>query len=491
MKKSLCDWLRNLPGLLSFVVVLCEISPVNGATDTWNQAAAGGSWSVGPWNGNSPPLNGDLLLFSGIGSGTLINDLSGLTINGITFDSSAGGFTLTTNGITFGPVIQDTSGALSGGNITNNSANNQTIGFPVTIAAGNHTISNTAAGQLNLSGGITRGSDATIQFTKSGSGNINLIGSGLSNDASGILGGWAMIGLGTNRGDWASLDGSGNVVAYSGYTTKTGGSNMGLSSSGGNAASNIKITSRSSTANTLNGTTAGTYDINTLMWNIGTSSPGGDQTINISNGQVLRLGTNGAIINDHADSRTLRVGNNGGGTITAGGADNANGELTLYANSLTNNNQRLQINAPITNNGQGIVTVNSLGDVVLQQNSTFTGGLNIVNGRIQANTIGALGAGNVYVYPGASVFPWNSGNSGTFTNNFCLGGYGSTDHDSMALRAEQHHAQWHHHAHQQCCNRTQRKPYPQRADYWHGRLDGGRSFRRRQLALGWNFDQRL
>ena len=43
-----------------------------------------------------------------------------------------------------------------------------------------------------------------------GGGGINVTGSGLAN-SNGILGGWATIGT-----DWAALDGSGNVVPYTG-----------------------------------------------------------------------------------------------------------------------------------------------------------------------------------------------------------------------------------------------------------------------------------
>ena len=199
---------------------------------------------------------------------------------------------------------------------------------------------------------------------------------------------------------------------------------MGLSNSGGNAASNIKINSRSSTANTLNSSTSGTYDINTLIWNIG-STPGGDQTLNISSGQILRLGANDAITNVHSDNRTFNVGNSvASSAITAGGAANTAAELSLYSVSLGNGSARLQIKSPITDNGTGKVTVNTLGDVQLNLADTYSGGTYINIGRVWANTVTGFGTGPVYIHPGGEHL-LNNSSSGAFANNFFIAGYGS------------------------------------------------------------------
>src|SRR6185295_16994985 len=112
--------------------------------------------------------------------------------------------------------------------------------------AGNHSISTGAsAGQLNISGTFGRVAGASVIFTKTG-GNINFASSGLANDASGILGGWGIIG-----GDWATLSSS-NVAAYTSYTVI--GTSGAIASS---ATTNIRITSNGGTA-TLSA--AGTTD---------------------------------------------------------------------------------------------------------------------------------------------------------------------------------------------------------------------------------------
>jgi autotransporter-associated beta strand protein len=410
------------------------------ATDTWTgNGSANWSDSTSWTGGNAIPLSGDLLVFAGSNQPNPNDDLAaGLLISGITFNSGATSFNLgpSSNSITFGPALDTGLGNFVASSITNNSANAETISLAMSLSTGNRAITTAASsGQLNFSGTVTRGANSTVQFTKSG-GNINVTGSGLTL-SNGILGGWATIGLGTNAGDWATLDGSNNVVAYGAYTGKTGGSNMTLSNAGGDAAHNIKVTSRSSTANSLNGSTTGTYDINTLAWNIGNSNPGGDQTINISNGQILRFGANGAIMNVHSGSRTLNVGNATTGTITAGGPSGGSGELSLISVPFSNNSQRLQINAPINDNTSGAVSVNVLGDVVLKQASNFSGGLYVMaDSRAQANSPNAFGTGTVTVLPGGSVFALSSGNTGTFPNNFNLSGTGSTDHDSITLRGQ-------------------------------------------------------
>ena len=431
---------QNYSGAANQQFMLLDTPPpvpvLTGTSLTWNSGGVpDGNWqNPANWGGESPQA-GDLL---GFGSGaqllTTNNFSAGTAFGNLAFSASAPSFTLSGNGIVLTNATEDNNGNLSGGAITDASINNQTVSLPVTISTGNHAITTVVgAGQLNLSGAFTRNADALVQYTVSGGG-INCSGSGLANNSSGIIGGWAVVGLGANVGDWAALS-SGNVGAYSSYVNVSGGASMGLSSSGGNAASDVKINSQSGTASTLNSTTAGTYDISTLAWNIGNSNPGGDQTLNLSSGQILRLGANGGIMNVHAGSHTLNIGNNGGGSLTAGGAANTAGEISLYAVPFNNGNQRLQINAPINDNGSGKVSVNILGDVEFKQNGNFSGGLYVGQGRAQANTTGAFGTGPVYVFPGGEAFPWNSGNSGTFTNNFFLAGYGSPQ-DSMALRGQ-------------------------------------------------------
>src|SRR5206468_971436 len=99
-----------------------------------------------------------------------------LRINGITFDNTAGAFTLA------GSSIQ------MGADINNNSTATQTMSLGVTLTAldsthnigGNHLIYTNGSGGLTFSGGITRTATATVSF--SGAGTIT-VSSGLTNNA--------------------------------------------------------------------------------------------------------------------------------------------------------------------------------------------------------------------------------------------------------------------------------------------------------------------
>src|SRR5207244_7660730 len=87
----------------------------------------------------------------------------------------------------------------------------------------------------------------TVAFVLPTTGAINTT---TLNDSTGILGGWATVaataptnGITTNTmsTDLAAVDGSGNVIAYTGYTIPTGAAPVIAS----NAAANVKIDSTS------------------------------------------------------------------------------------------------------------------------------------------------------------------------------------------------------------------------------------------------------
>ncbi|MFN3407973.1 MAG: beta strand repeat-containing protein [Limisphaerales bacterium] len=431
---------RSFVALLTvlFLLVLTA-APASAADVTWTGGGTpDGNWQTAANWGGTVPVARDALFFGGTTQPASTNNFAaGTVFGGLTFSSGAGAFTLAGNGLVLTNAGQDpTTSALSGGNIASHSASAQTINLPLTLSAGYHTITNAAgAGALNVAGTVTRNAGSTVQFIKGG-GNLNFTGSGLAN-ANGILGGWAGIGLGLHVGDWAVLDGGGNVVAYSGYTTKAGNTSWALSNTGADAAKNIKINTSRGTA-TLNGATAGTYDVNSILWNQG-ANPGGQEILTLSSGQVLRLGANGGIMSVHANW-IFNVGNNGGGTITAGGADNTPGELTLALAPLDDTNQRLNINAPITDNGTGVVRVNTIGWVLMLRNSTYSGGTHITRGRVQASSVASgvntgFGTGPVYVYPGAQAFVFESGQTDVVvTNDFYIAGFGTAEDKGGALR---------------------------------------------------------
>jgi len=404
------------------VFSLLAVKQSRAGNDTWTGGGApDGNWQDANNWGGTAPVAGDFLFFDTGSQLLATNNYSAGTLFGnLTFNSGAGSFALSGNAMALAAPIQDPSGNIGGGGVTNLSAVAETNAVPVTLSDGFHNIVNAGGGQLNLAGMLVRNTDATVAFNTNG-GVINLSGSSLTNDASangGILGGWSVIDIANNAGDWAALDGSSNVIAYSGYTSFDGGTSFG----GTQAGNNVKIQTRSSSANTLNGSMAGTYDMNTLLWNIGNADPAGNQTLNISSGQILRLGVHGGIMNVHGNSRTFIVGSGSSGVLTAGGpGNNTTGELTLV--QLTANGGQLQINSTLGDNGAGAVTVNEVGSVNYNFANTYSGGTHLHYGEAYLQGGASFGSGPIYIYPGARA-DFGGNNGVTVTNNFFVSGMG-------------------------------------------------------------------
>src|SRR4051812_27693338 len=184
-------------------------STARGATLTW-VGGSGSNWNNGlNWAQLSVPINNDILNFSGVTFNSF-NNIPNLSLGAINFNGSAGAYTLSGNGVTLSPVPLNTA-IFSAADINNYSSANQTILMPITFGTGRHQITGSAA-DLTIAGTITQpGKGSVVQFAPA-TGNINLTGPGvpLSN---GILGGWATVGQ-----DYATLNGSGVVVPYTGYT---------------------------------------------------------------------------------------------------------------------------------------------------------------------------------------------------------------------------------------------------------------------------------
>ena len=137
---------RYLPiGLV--LLLFASANEVNAAIKTWTGGSGSSSnWNTGAnWSGGTAPVAGDDLVFDGSTRLTNTNNFTaGTSFASITFNSSAGAFTITGNQIT-----------LTGG-ITNNSANAQNIGLPIVIAA-----TRTITGTIYLNGNITGGGGLT------------------------------------------------------------------------------------------------------------------------------------------------------------------------------------------------------------------------------------------------------------------------------------------------------------------------------------------
>jgi fibronectin-binding autotransporter adhesin len=150
-------------------------------TRTWRLAPTDALWSTGAnWTPSGAPVANDSVAFSvTTGPTTLTNDITaGTQFNGITFNAGASAYTLTGNQITLG------------GSVINNSANLQTIGLPLELAATRTFAANsggiTVAGAITGTGGITKdGRDTlTLAGTNTFSGNIAVRGGTLLLDYS-------------------------------------------------------------------------------------------------------------------------------------------------------------------------------------------------------------------------------------------------------------------------------------------------------------------
>ena len=141
-----------------------------GADDNWNTA---GNW-VGPDSSETQvtPLAGDDLIFAGTTRLSPINNTTAnTTYKSITFDATAGNFTITNAG---NPITISSNGITGG--ITDNAATGVTEiwNLNTTFSTAAPTITATTAGSiLSLGGTVTNGGNL---LTVSGSGNVTISG---------------------------------------------------------------------------------------------------------------------------------------------------------------------------------------------------------------------------------------------------------------------------------------------------------------------------
>jgi autotransporter-associated beta strand protein len=388
------------------------------ATDTWTGGGGDANWLTGGNWGGTAPSAGDNLIFT-TNNNLITNDNfpNGTLFNSITFDASAGAFTLGGNSVLLG--------GSSAGSIINSSSNLQTISLGLTLSnlvsaapfGGNHFINGGTSGiALNPSGGLLRTLGSTADFAGT------LSTTTITNDSTGIIGGWAIFGSATSANgttvgtDLAAVSG-GQIVAYTGYNNITG--TPAIASSPG---TNYKWSGSGATATLA--TASGTTDFNSLTFSDSTAT-----LLNMTATQTLRLGTTGTIFHTANADAVLTIGTAAvASTLTAGGPNpNTAGELIIDANSLNDPNPGININSVITDNGTGKVTLVKTGNGVCQLQSSaavnsFTGDVYIDQGRLRAQNIGAFGKGsNVYVASGGQAY-FNTAD--TITQNFFIAGKG-------------------------------------------------------------------
>ncbi len=390
-----------------------------------------------------------------IGNGTLTLDFSQAT-------APADGTNILYHGVAAGAL---TLGGASAGLGNNNYAQLTVIGksgTTTTQSFGSTTLqygqsviqANNNGGTANISlGNLTVNPGGTVLFIPPTSGTTTAFTTTASNDASGILGGWATIGnsvtgnltppggfnlsvitipMGNN---YATVNGSGQIVPYIGYTdyqsrvtnTVTNVQDTGpIIPSGAlhpnvSATTNLKFDANTVSADTTpimvdansspgNGSTT---NINTISFNSKSLS-----TLAIGVGNTLRLGQYGGIFKqdmNNANNAHLFIGGDGTvqsgngvqtsllstqdeGILTAGPATGGPGQIVVTANNSSSESAgTLIFEAKITDNpAGGAVTFIKTGpnSMKLGGHNTYSGGTYLLEGRVQLTGTELTGSAN-------------------------------------------------------------------------------------------------
>ncbi len=331
---------------------------------------------------------------------------------------------------------------------------------------------NGAGGTATLAlGAISHDPGGTIAMVSSvGSGGGALTTT--SPNVNGILGGYALISgdgggasiytdsghtliVGTN---YATVNLGGNIVNFTGYTNYSFSGTLNSQLLGSVEPNFLLNASSGSLVATVDNNNAGTTtDVNAINWQ---TYSGGFNGIFIGAGNTLRLGQYGGIIrngpstgnavyvggvNNSKQSGSGTTGSQDIGTLTAGGGGgvNAPGEIVFAANNASETSGTTIFESTITDNGTGPVAFVKMGpgSIKLDGHNTFSGGLYLLQGRVQfaGTEIGGTGnpdgggLGTIYVLPGAYLFP--SGIAGlAITNPLVIAGDGDAHEPLGALR---------------------------------------------------------
>lgn len=294
---------------------------------------------------------------------------------------------------------------------------NQTFDF-IWLNPGASAIHATSNGQpvmVSITGTVARYQGATIDFAppsggSSGSNGIYDIIDEFS-ESNGILGGFATV----NGSDWATIDGNGNVAAYTGYTDVTPGSAIPDGSS-----NNVRINGSSSGTVTLqNGSAGNTTSVNSLLQR--QTSPvtidTGGGILNIGGALGGNNGAAGGILQaPGAGQLTIGVSPDSGQLTTGAGVysnGSSGGEFVVFNNSA---NPLLINSTLIDSGGPTALTLSGSGTVILAGTNTNSGQTYINTGTLQignGGTTGKLGSGAV-VDNATLVF--NRSDTPTFAN---------------------------------------------------------------------------
>jgi autotransporter-associated beta strand protein len=229
---------RGCAGLTAVLAAALCVQPVAAQTFTWNGGGSDDKWTTGAnWAGGVPPSEAGsgwddpILQFGGTTRLTPVRDLNGaaggLNVEGITFLSGAGSFTLSETGTDQGLDMLGTRNSALSAVIANNSTSLQTIAMKLIIRP-EFTSSlefNTAAGNITATGLISE-AYGVGRLTKTGSGVLTLSGANSYTGITTISAGTLKLGSETALGTAA-----GKTIIQNGATLDINGFKAGSSSS--------------------------------------------------------------------------------------------------------------------------------------------------------------------------------------------------------------------------------------------------------------------
>jgi autotransporter-associated beta strand protein len=372
----------NRTGLWSFT------NPSTGTVSLTYTASAGDAiWSGGTGNwstGFSPAATTDKnLIFSGSGGNATNNIASGTlsSVNFITFNSTAGAYTLAANS---GSAGNGTALTMKG-DITNNSANTQTINMDLGLLASSTGIINTASGNISIGGVISGVGD----LTKTGTGTLTLSSNNTYTGQLSVAEGTLSVATLNNSGAVGVLGNSTNSVILgssgkNGTLSYTGGTTVSVNKTFTIAAGGTGVfdvgTSGQVTVGVISGsgamskTGAGNLVLGSANTYSGGTTLGGSGVVAID---IDSVGTAGAPTSGALGTGTVNLA---GAQLRAGTTNNRTvaNAVTISANTTfasVANEKSLTFTGPVTLSGATRTLNVGIGSNVTSSNLTFSGAI--------------------------------------------------------------------------------------------------------------------